>query len=316
MASAEGRGGGRPRLSRWGRSPYETDAQLAAERAALGDLVEVVEPGAPAEIIVVTSKDPVGEALHPRLGPVRLVLTTTSGFEHLDLDLLRGLGVAAGRCPLARRDAVVESALGLLLDGLRAHGPLRAEAAAGRWARGGLHRLGMRRVSGAEIGVVGLGVIGRRMAEVLGALGARVLGHDPLGVPAGVEAVSLGEMFARSAAVTLHCRLDGGSTGLVGAAELAAARPGLVLVNTARGDVLDVDAALAALDAGRLGALGLDVFPIEPWPALAAAASRPRLCLLPHAAGYYDGLSDAILAELRAAITAWRAGLPLPAPVC
>lgn len=316
MATGAGSSAGRPRLSRWGRSPYETDAQLAAERAALADLVDVVEPGAPAEIVVVTSKDPVGAALRPRLGPVRLVLTTTSGFEHLDVDLLRSLGIAAGRCPQARRDAVVESALALLLDGLRAHGPLRAEAAAGRWARGGLHRVGMRRLTGAEIGVVGLGVIGRRMAEVLDALGARVLGHDPLGVPAGVVEVSLAEMFARAAAVTLHCRLEGGSTGLVGPAELARARPGLVLVNTARGDVLDVEAALSALDAGRLGALGLDVFPVEPWPGMAAVCDRPRLCLLPHAAGYYDGLSDAILSELRAAVRAWCEGRPLPAPVC
>ena len=306
----------RPRLSRWGRSPYETDAQLQAERAALADLVEVVPPGTPAEIIVVTSKDEVGRAWVDRLSPVRLVLTTTSGYDHVDVELLRSMGIAAGRCPLARRDAVVESALAMLLDGLRAHGRLRAAAAEGRWARSALPQLGMGRMAGAEIGVVGLGVIGRRMAEVLAALGARVLGADPAGVPPGVEPVSLPTMMARCAAVTVHCRLEPGSTGLIDAAMLAEARRGLVLVNTARGDVLDVEAAIAALDGGRLGALMLDVFPVEPWPALDAVRTRPQLTLLPHAAGYYEGLSEAILAELRAAIAAWVAGRPLPAPVC
>lgn len=303
------------RLSRWGRSPYETEAALAAERAAFGGLVEVVEPGAPAEIVVVTSKDPVGHAQRGALGPARLVLTTTSGFDHLDLPLLRAMGVAVGRCPLARRDAVVESALAMLLDGVRAHGALRAAAARGEWARAALPGLGMGRLRGARVGVVGLGVIGQRMAELLLALGAEVLGVDPLGVPAGVRACSLGALMEQAEALTLHCRLEAGSAGLIDAALLARARPGLVLVNTARGDVLDVPAALAALDAGHLGALGLDVFPQEPWPDMAAAASRPGLTLLPHAAGYYAGLSAAVQAELLAAVRAFVEGRPLPAPV-
>ena len=303
------------RLSRWGRSPYETEAALAAERAAFAGLVEPVAAGADAEIVVVTSKDPVGPAQRAALGAARLVLTTTSGFDHLDLPMLRSMGIAVGRCPMARRDAVVESALALLLDGVRAHGALRAEAAAGSWAPAALPGLGMGRLRGARVGVVGLGVIGQRMAEVLGALGAEVLGVDPLGLPAGLRAAELGEVMETADALTLHCRLEAGSAGLIDAALLARAKPGLVLVNTARGDVLDVPAALGALDAGRLGALGLDVFPTEPWPDMAAAASRPGLTLLPHAAGYYEGLSAAVQAELLAAVHAFVEGRPLPSPV-
>ena len=303
------------RLSRWGQSPYETATAMQAERAAFAGLVEVVPPGAPAEIVVVTSKDPVGPAQRAALGPARLVLTTTSGFDHLDLPMLRAMGVAVGRCPLARRDAVVESALGLLLDGVRAHGALRAAAARGEWARAALPQLGMGRLRGAKVGVVGLGVIGRRMAEVLNALGAEVLGADPLGLPPGVKPCSIKEMMSSCAAVTLHCRLEVGRADLIDAGLLGEARPGLVLVNTARGDLLDVPAALAALDDGRLGALGLDVFPREPWPDMRAAQTRPGLTLLPHAAGYYAGLSEAVRAELLASVQAFVRGEPLPAPV-
>ena len=302
----------RPTLSRWGRSPYETDAAIAAETARLSAHVDVLPMHEDAEIIVVTSKDPIGAAELARMPSARLVLTTTSGFDHLDLPALAARGVRAARSPMARRDAVVDAALGLILAGLRGFGPLDAAAREGVWARRALPGLGMRTLRASRVGIVGLGVIGRRMATVLQALGAEVWGHDPAGVPPGVEAAPLATLLARCDAVTLHCRLERGSRGLIGPAELAACRPELVLVNTARGDVLDARAAVSHLAAGGLHFLGLDVFPTEPWPELDRTVGLPGYRALPHAAGYHDGLSAAVADELVAAVAAHVAGQPLP----
>ena len=305
----------RPRLSRWGRSPYERPADLEAEAHRLSPWVEVLPPGCDAEILVVTSKDPVHDAVLDRAPACRLVMTTTSGHDHLDLAALRRRGVQAGRCPMARRDAVADAALGLILHGLRAVGPLTAAAREGRWAREALPQLGMRTLAGAHIGVIGLGVIGREVARRLQLLGARVSGHDPAGLPDGVAPLGVAAQLAACDAVTLHCRLEPGSAGVVGAAELQGSRPDLVLVNTARGDVLDLRAALRRLADGGLQALAVDVFPVEPWPDMAAVAAHPGLVLLPHAVGYHVGLHAAIQEELESAVRAFAEGRPLPHPV-
>jgi phosphoglycerate dehydrogenase-like enzyme len=88
-----------------------------------------------------------------------------------------------------------------------------------------------------------------------------------------------------------------------------------VLINTARGESVDVDAALAALKAGRLGALGLDVFPEEPWPRLGEFASTPGCFVGPHAAGYHERLAEGVSEGLVASVRAVVAGAPLPWPV-
>lgn len=300
------------RLSRWGRSAVETDLDRQQDADALGRLVDVVGDDRDAEILVVGSGTRVDGDLLGRAPSARLVVTGTSGFDHLDLAELGRRGIVAARCPLARRDAVVETALGALLWGARRFDPLQRAAAEGRWARQDLPGLAPPLLRGSRVGVVGLGVIGRQMASVLHALGAVVVGADPLGLPAGVVEASLPEMFESCVAVTLHCELTAANHGMVDAALLGRAARGLILVNTARGKLVDVPAAAAALDSGRLGALCLDVFPREPWPDLAALAARPACLVLPHAAGYHTGLAAAVRRELAATVGAYVAGQPLP----
>ena len=299
-------------LSRWHRSSYETDADLAAEVALLGRAGEVLPFEHDAEVIIVTSGRRVDSALLDRVPSARWVLTTTSGSDHLDLVELGARGVGSARLPEARRDAVVETSLWLLLEGLRRGATLRARAAAGVWARGELPALDMRMLHGHRIGVVGLGVIGRRMAEVLRFLGAEVWGSDPRGVPEGVFAAEPAEMMERCAAVSLHCSLTPSSRALVDGALLDRAHPGLVLVNTARGALVDVDRAVHALRAGSLAALGLDVFASEPYPHLARDAGVPGLTLLPHAAGFHAGLNQAVREGLHRAVQAIAAGQEPP----
>lgn len=310
-----------PTVLRWGRSAYETDAALSLEASSarrLGlswSLHPSLEPPSPAalaaaDVLVVTSKVRVTSAVLDGLGG-RVVVTTTSGYEHIDVDAARARGVAVLRSPEARRDAVVEHALAVLLALLRRLPDQQRAAEAGRWARGELPGLGMRGLRGATVLVVGLGVIGSRMARVLDALGATVHGVDPAGVPAPARPVVLDAGLAGCDAVTLHCSLTPSSRGLLSAARLDRLRPHAVVVNTARGGSLDVDAAVARVADGRLGGLGVDVFPDEPWPRMGAQAGA-RVLLTPHGAGYTDDLGERVARSVEAALEAWVAGGELP----
>jgi D-3-phosphoglycerate dehydrogenase len=296
---------------RWGQAEYERGldpalpAGVTLRTAPLGD-------GAPledADVLVVPSLQRV-EARHvprlrPPLGRCRLVLTTTSGFDHVDVGALRAAGIACARMPLVRRDAVVQTALGMILALTRRFGLLDAAAAEGRWARAELPAIGA--VNLGTVGVVGAaGVIGSRMCAALEALGARVLRCDP----ALRDGVPLTAVLEASDVVTLHCALQDGNARLLDAAAIARMPRGAVLVNTARGRLLDLEAALHALRGGQLGGLGLDVFPRE--PADVAALRHPRAIVTPHAAGWHPGLGDSVSAGVRVAVEALLAGEDVP----
>ncbi|MEQ1565724.1 MAG: NAD(P)-dependent oxidoreductase [Myxococcota bacterium] len=308
---------------RWGQSAYETDADLALEQAAaraLGlDWRSAPESESPPPLdgvgaLVVTSRVRVdAAALATFTGD--LVLTTTSGWDHIDVAACRARGVTVARCPLARRDAVVESAVGGIVGLFRRQPAFDRAARDGRWARAALPGLDPWTVRGATVLVVGLGVIGARCAEVLHGLGATVWGVDPAGVPPFVTAVPLDRGLEGAHAVTLHCALDPSTDGLLSAARIARMRPGAVLVNTARGRLVDADAAVEAVRAGALRGAALDVFPREPWPALADAAAVDGVWVTPHSAGYSRGLGARVAREVADALAAWARGAPLPHPV-
>ncbi|MEL6349332.1 MAG: 2-hydroxyacid dehydrogenase [Myxococcota bacterium] len=300
------------RYSRWGRSAYESDTTLATEADALRPMLEIRPFRTDAEFVATNSKTRIDDALLDQMPSAKIVVTTTSGYEHIDLSALGRRGVRAARLPLARRDPVVESTLAMMLDLLRRHPRMQRAATEDRWVRGALPGLGMQTIAEAPIGIIGLGVIGLRMAEVLHALGADLYGNDPAGLPDFVKPATVDEILQNCVAVTLHCRLTPETTFIINAERLSRVRPGLVLVNTARGGLVDVDAAVTALESGRLGGLGVDVFPQEPWPRLWQTLGRDDLLFTPHAAGYHDRLTEKIAEGLRDAATAYLAGGPVP----
>jgi phosphoglycerate dehydrogenase-like enzyme len=307
------------KLVRWGWSEYETPdipglpggiEAIAAE----GDAAPLED----ADMLVVPSTVRVDAAAVRRLARCRLALTTTSGFDQLDVAALRAAGIAVARLPLARRDAVVETALGMMLSLTRRLGRFQEAAAEGRWERPRLADYGATLVG--TVGVVGVGVIGSRMVEVLGTLGARVLRCDP----ALADGTALDELLGASDVVTLHCELTKENRGMIGEREIGRLRRGAVLVNTARGALVDVDAALAAVDDGRLAGLGLDVFPKEPADlfkfakfakfAESAGSERRRggVIVTPHAAGWHPALGAKIAEGIVEAATALRDGRDIP----
>lgn len=274
-------------LCRWGRAEYEVDA--------LHEMgIENVDDPARADVIVVPSTRRVVAADVPR---ARLVITTTSGFDNLDVPGLRAAGVRCARLPLARRDAVVETALGMILSATRRFGPFQEAAGKGLWERARLPEYGA--ICLGRVGVVGIGVIGSKMCSVLDALGAEVVPcrrGDPL--PTDV------------AVLTLHCSLDAHNERMIDGDAIARMRPGTVLVNTARGRLVELDAAMDAVRSGHLGGLGVDVFPRE--PADLGPLVHPRVLLTPHAAGWHPGLGRAIADGVATAVRALQAGEMVP----
>lgn len=308
------------KVLRWGQSAYETDADLALERdaaLALGlDWRGVPESAEPpdlegVDVLVVTSRVRVDGRVLERFGG-SLVLTTTSGWDHIDVDAAVARGVGVARCPMARRDGVAEQATGGILTLLRRMPAFERAAREWRWARAELPALDPRAISECTVLVVGLGVIGSHVARILAPFGARILGVDPAGVPDGVEAVALEDGLARADAVTLHCALVPSTRNLMSAERIARMPAGGVLVNTARGRLVDVDAAVAAVRSGHLRGCMLDVFPEEPWPGLGAAAAVDGVVLTPHSSGFTRGLGTRVAGEVAVALAAWVSGAPVP----
>ncbi len=307
---------------RWGQSAYETDADVALEKAGAEALglswvgypeSDVPPPLSDCKVLVVTSRVRVDRSvLEGFTGS--LVLTTTSGTDHLDLSAAAARNVALARCPMARRDPVVEQSLACLVGLMRRFDALHEASSEGRWARGDLPELAPRGLSEARVVVVGLGVIGSRMAELLAAFGADVVGVDPAGVPAGIEAASLDEALPGADAVTLHCALDDSTRGLMSRERLARLPAHAVVVNTARGPLIDPFAAAEAVHAGQLGGVALDVYPYEPCQQLRDLAG-PQVWLTPHSAGFTRSLGRRVASEVVATLQAWVSGVPLPHPV-
>jgi D-3-phosphoglycerate dehydrogenase / 2-oxoglutarate reductase len=229
----------------------------------------------------------VGEELLDQLPALRVVGTATGGFDHIDVDAADARGVAVVSVPDYCTQEVADHTLALLYALVRGIVELDRDVARGGWnakAAGPLRTL-----AGLRVGIVGLGRIGGAVAGRLLALGAEVWANDVLPVARdGVRFVELDELLAECDAVTVHVPLTRATRGLVGRAEIAAMRPGALLVNTSRGLVVDDGAVIEALRRGRLGGAALDVLPREP-PPLAPLA--PNLIVTPHAA-YYSEASE------------------------
>ncbi len=254
----------------------------------LGGFEVVREPQEDVVVVLTMPARAVGEGLMARLPALRVVGTATVGFDHIDLAAAERRGVAVVSVPDYCTEEVADHTLALLYALLRRVVALDRQVFAGGWDAKGMGPL--RTLAGLRVGIVGLGRIGGAVATRLLALGAEVWAHDVLPVAReGVRLVELDELFGKCDAVTLHVPLTSETRGLVGRAEIASMSAGALLVNTARGAVVDVGAVLEALRRGHLGGAALDVLPQEPPP---VAPLAPNLIVTPHAA-YYSEASEA-----------------------
>ena len=226
---------------------------------------------------------------------LRLLSVWGTGTDHIDLAGAAQHGVAVTNTPAVSARSIAEHALALLFAVARRIPEMDAATRLGTWPRGRSIEL-----YGKTCGVVGYGAVGRHFARLAAALGMRVIVWTVH--PAqynGVDFVELDEIFRTSDVVSLHLRLSPETEAFVGAAQFARMKPTAILINTARGRIVDETALLHALATGRIAGAGLDVFSIEPLPPHHPLTMLGNVVLTPHCAGITP---EALEAGLRMAV--------------
>jgi len=217
-------------------------------------------------------------------GPrVCFVQQPSVGTDGIDLEACTAAGVPVANCAGANTTSVAEWCLSAALSLLRRTVEADAAVRRGSWPQ---TALGGRELAGSRVGVVGMGPIGRSVAPLFAAFGCDVVywsrsRHDD----APATWAELDDLLATSDVVVLVIAMGPTTRGLLDAARLARTKRGVLLVNAARGEVVDEQALVAALASGQVGAAALDVFPVEPLPAGSPLRTAPNVLLSPHAAG-------------------------------
>lgn len=215
---------------------------------------------------------------------LRVLARHGSGTDTIDLAAAQARGITVCTNVGGNATAVAEHALALLLACAKSIVPLNARIRAGHWDKAQHKSVELHCLA---IGLVGLGAIGQRFARLCDALGMQVLGHAPRAkeLPDYIKPVDLPTIWRESDAISLHCPLTPETRHMINAETLAACKPGVLLVNTGRGDLIDEAALLAALKRGQVAAAGLDCLSEEPPQARHPFLEMPNLVLSPHIAG-------------------------------
>ena len=246
------------------------------------DLVALCRTHDPVAIIVRYGK--VGAAVMDAAPSLQVISKHGSGTDTIDKAAASARGIEVVAAVGANAAAVAEQALALLLACAKSVVALDARMHAGHWDKATHKSL---ELGGRTIGLVGLGAIGLRFARMADALGMRVLGFDPFAkeLPVHVQAVDLATLWRESDAISLHCPLTEDNRGLLNAQTLAQCKRGVIVVNTARGGLIDEEALLAALHAGQVAMAGLDSFAIEPMAPGHPFQGNKNIVLSPHIGG-------------------------------
>lgn len=239
-----------------------------------------------------------------RLPALRAIVTGSIGFDHIDLEVARRRGIWVCHVPDYCVDEVADTTMALLLALVRGVVGLDRSVLAGRWDD---HAAGpLRSLSHLRLGLIGFGRIGRAVAKRSLGLGIETWANDPL-VPdesltgAGVKAADFEELLGAVDAVSLHLPFVPEHEHLIGPTAIELMRPGSFLVNTARGQLVDVEAVVAALERGQLAGAALDVLPEEP-PDPKAIPGHPRLIVTPHAAWFSSKAEREVVAKATSAM--------------
>jgi D-3-phosphoglycerate dehydrogenase len=289
----------RPELERIGEISVLARYELAQTRDA-----GVLARGLDGAWAVIAASEPYTRAVFDAAPDLKAIVRWGTGSDAIELDAATDAGVAVVTTPGVNAEAVADMALALMLSCIRRLPRLDEAVRAGRW-RGPVPT---RDLAGATVGVVGLGAIGRAVTRRLRAFGCRVLALEPN--PDGgfcadcqVELLDLDAMLPQVDVLTLHAPLTPATRGLIGARELALLAPGAIVVNTARGELIDQAALAAALVDGRIAGAGLDVFEHEPPAPGDPILSAPNTVLSGHVSSYtelgLDRTAEAVLANLR-----------------
>ena len=267
-----------------------TKHDVLYDPALVDDAPRLKAEAATADAFVVRNRTQVRGDLLASLLRCKVVGRLGVGLDNIDVPACEARGMrvipATGANALSVAEYVIATAMLLMRGAYASSGAV----AAGQWPRNALSN--GREIAGKTLGLVGFGSIGQLTARLGKALGMDVVAFDammdddhPAFADGGVRCAGLDEVITMSDVVSLHVPLVDSTRGLFNAARIAAMKPGAVLINTARGGIIDEVALAAALRAGTLGGAAIDVFGAEPLPASPHFDGCPNLVLTPHIAG-------------------------------
>lgn len=305
----------------------QIDADARKRIAAAAEIIDVNGTDVPAllaavadaDALIVRSESQVNEAVFAAAPRLRVVARAGVGVDNIDVEAATKAGVLVLNAPGANSTSAADHTLSLILTISRQIIDANATLHAGRWER---KRYRPFDLEGKTIGIVGLGRVGSKVAKRLAAFDARLLGYDPF-IPAerfqelGVRPASYKELLAASDIVTFHVPSTELTRGMLGRETFPLLQPGAIVINAARGDVVDDQALADALDAGIVAAAGVDVYPHEPVTS-SPLWGRPNVVLTPHIGGSSDAalaavgevISRSTLAALRGEAVANAVNLP------
>jgi D-3-phosphoglycerate dehydrogenase len=242
----------------------------------------LIERIAGAEIVInIRSSTRFTENVFCRCPALRLLSLWGTGTDNVDLPSAARHGVTVTNTPGVSAFSIAEHALALMLAVARRIPLVDAGVRQGLWPRGQATQL-----HGKTLGIIGLGAVGRQCARLGAGIGMRVIAWTMHPDPAlGFELVPLDELLRASDVVSLHLRLSSDTRGFLGKPQLEKMKPSAILINTARGPIVDEAALVEALAAGRIAGAGLDVFDVEPLPTGHPLTQFENLVLTPHCAG-------------------------------
>jgi len=258
------------------------DIVYAGKTPTEDDIVALCRQHNPVAIIVRYSK--VGAAAMDAAPALKVISKHGSGTDTIDKVAAKARGIEVVAAVGANAAAVAEQALALLLACAKSVPQLNERMHAGHWDKATHKSL---ELGGRTIGLIGLGAIGLRFAKMVDALGMRVLGFDPFAknLPDYVQPADLETIWRESDAISLHCPLTDDNRSLLNAETLARCKQGVIVVNTARGGLIDEAALLAAVQSGQVRMAGLDSFAVEPMTAGHPFQHQPGFILSPHIGG-------------------------------
>jgi glycerate dehydrogenase len=276
---------------------------------------EVVARLAGASIAII-NKVALPAALLAQLPQLRLIALAATGYDCVDVDYCRAHGIAVTNVRNYAAHTLPEHVFALLLALRRNLVSYSRLAVDGEWQRSDqFSRYGppIHDLHGSVLGIVGYGSVGQAVAALGAAFGMRVLVAPSPAHPAGhAGRVPLRQLLTEADVLSLHCPLTAGTRGMIGAAELRAMKPTAILINTARGGLVDEPALAEALRSGKLAGAGFDVLSIEPPAAgnVLLELRQPNFIITPHVAWASDEAMLALADQLSATIDAWADGAP------
>ena len=283
-------------------------------RTAPGEVV----PRLAGATVAITNKVRLDADTLAKLPDLKMIAVAATGTDVIDLAAAKARGIVVSNIRGYAVESVPEHVFALMLALSRNLAQYRDEVLAGRWqseAQYCFFNRPIRDLAGLTLGIVGAGSLGRAVAALADAFGMTILFHsrttaEPVAVG---RYVALNDLLKWSDVVTLHLPLTDASRGLIGAEQLALMRRTAILINTARGGIVDEAALLAALESGRIAGAALDVTSPEPPPAdapIMRIARLPNALVTPHVAWASDGAMQTLADQLIANIEAWERDAP------